>query len=144
MACNSKTTFNQYKTITNGWKKDQKIQFTLKPTDTINPHHIFINIRNDENYPFSNLFIIAKINFPDGETLSDTLQYQMAAPNGEWLGKGFTSIKENKLWYKENITFPVSGTYNISLKHAMRKNGNIEGIQNLKGITAIGISVEKQ
>ena len=143
IACDSKTAFSEYKSIKNSWKKDEKIQFTFQPKDTINSYDIFINIRNDENYPFSNLFLIAEINFPNGKTIIDTLTYQMAKPNGEWLGKGLTSIKENKLWYKENIIFSNFGSYTISIEHAMRKNGEVEGVQNLTGITDVGISVER-
>ena len=58
-------------------------------------------------------------------SIVDTLEYKMAQPNGELLGTGFTDVKENKLWYKENFTFNESGTYLIKLQHAMRENGNI-------------------
>ena len=67
----------------------------------------------------------------------------MALPNGQWLGKGYGSIKENKLWYKENIVFPSSGVYTLQISHAMRKNGNIEGIVDLEGITDVGFQIEK-
>ncbi|ETN94140.1 gliding motility-associated lipoprotein GldH [Zhouia amylolytica AD3] len=67
----------------------------------------------------------------------------MAEPNGEWLGKGFSSLKESKLWYKENVVFPRNGEYKITVEQAMRKVGSVEGIQELDGITDIGIKIEK-
>ena len=33
------------------------------------------------------------MNFPHGKTIKDTLEYQMAKPNGEFLGKGFSRCK---------------------------------------------------
>ena len=68
---------------------------------------MFVNVRNDNSFPYSNLFLITEFEYPNGETFIDTLEYEMALPNGQWLGKGYGSIKENKLWYKENIVFPV-------------------------------------
>jgi gliding motility-associated lipoprotein GldH len=59
------------------------------------------------------------------------------------LGKGNGSIKESKLWYKENIVFSTSGVYTIEVSQAMRKNGNVSGIINLEGITDVGIEVTK-
>jgi gliding motility-associated lipoprotein GldH len=67
----------------------------------------------------------------------------MATPEGEWLGQGYGSVKENKLWYKENIFFPVKGVYTLDISHAMRQNGKADGIQELQGITDVGFEIEK-
>jgi gliding motility-associated lipoprotein GldH len=67
----------------------------------------------------------------------------MAQPTGEWLGKGVGSVKENKLWYKENIVFPQSGVYKVNVFHAMRKNGEVDGLHELDGITDVGLEIEK-
>ena len=53
------------------------------------------------------------------------------------------SIKESKLWYKENIVFPDSGVYKLSVSHAMRKNGEVDGLFILDGITDVGLEIEK-
>ena len=68
----------------------------------------------------------------------------MAMPDGKWLGKGYGSIKENKLWYKENIIFTVKGVYTLQISHAMRKNGKADGIMELEGITDVGFLIEKR
>jgi hypothetical protein len=57
------------------------------------------------------------------------------------LGNGISSIKDNKLWYKEQVSFKEEGVYTISIKHAVRNNGQVEGVTNLEGITDIGFSV---
>ena len=124
------------------WNKDNTVEFTFTAPDTLNNHNMFILLRNDENYPYSNLFLITELGFPNRETIRDTLEYEMATPGGQWLGKGFGSIKENKLWYKENIVFPVNGVYTLQISHAMRKNGNVNGIADLPGITDIGFEIE--
>lgn len=81
--------------------------------------------------------------FPNGKVISDTLEYEMTKPNGEWLGTGFGDVKENKLWYKENVKFYESGDYCVRIKQAMRKNGQVEGIEDLQGITDVGFRIEK-
>lgn len=144
VSCNDDTVYSGYRATSDGhWNRDNSITFTFSDMDTINAHDMFINIRNDETFPYGNLFLITELNFPNGETIKDTLEYEMALPNGQWLGKGYGSIKENKLWYKENIVFPSSGVYTLQISHAMRKNGNIEGIVDLEGITDVGFQIEK-
>src|SRR5690606_24464487 len=116
------------------------LQFTAP--DTVNTYNLFINLRNNSDYQFSNLFLITQMNFPNGKVISDTLEYQMATPSGEWLGTGFGDLKENKLWYKESIRFSEAGEYVIDIQHAMRQSGETEGIGELEGITDVGFRIE--
>ena len=144
ISCSERLQVSQYTAIPGGqWSKDSPVEFNFSQLDSTANHNVFIQVRNDESYPYSNLFLIAELEFPNGETIRDTLEYEMASADGQWLGKGFGSIKENKLWYKENIVFPVNGVYTLQISHAMRKNGNVDGINNLQGITDIGFEIEK-
>lgn len=143
-ACNNSVEQTDFKSLKNSvWNREDVLQFTYDNTDTLQPHHIYINVRNDNTYPFSNLFLIAAITDPQGEVVQDTLEYAMALPDGTWLGKGAGSIKENKLWYKEDIVFSTMGVYTIEVSHAMRKNGNLSGIEGLQGITDVGVEIDK-
>ncbi len=144
ISCDTNIIKSEYKSLDNGvWNKDEVLQFSLTELDTVQKHDVFINVRNDDTFPFSNLFLIAAMTTPEGEVFKDTLEYTMAEPDGTWLGKGSGSIKENKLWYKENIVFPTPGVYTIEISHAMRKNGNVSGIVGLEGITDVGVEVTK-
>lgn len=145
ISCSSNMVKSEYRATDRGlWNKDDVLEFTFSEVDTVQPHDIFINVRNDETFPYNNLFLIAELNFPGGNTVTDTLEYEMALPDGTWLGKGYGSLKENKLWYKENIVFPDSGVYTLRVSHAMRKNGNVNGIINLEGITDVGFEIVKK
>jgi len=144
VSCNSNLVWTKYQSTDKGvWNKENSIKFEFSEMDTIQSYNLFINIRNDENYPYSNLFLIAALNSPNGKTIKDTLEYEMAKPNGEWLGKGYSGVKENKLWYKENIVFNSKDVYTIEITHAMRKNGKVNGVINLEGITDVGLQIEK-
>ena len=142
-SCDDKTDFNQYKSIdSEGWKANESVFFEFEVKDTISPKNLFINIRNNSEYAFSNLYVITELIFPNETKVIDTLQYKMADKNGKFLGTGFTEIKENKLFYKEKKAFPFSGKYTFNVRHAMRKNGDVKPIEFLKGIQNVGLSIE--
>ena len=144
LSCNDSTVFDIYKPISKTqWHKDSIISFDFNPIDTISTNSIYINLRNNDDYQYSNLFLIVGIDFPNNFSVIDTLEYEMADAEGKFLGSGFTDLKENKLEYKSNVVFPITGTYNISVQHAMRKSGDIEGISLLQGITDVGLRIEK-
>lgn len=143
VSCDSKIIFDQYQPIKNHqWSSENKIEFIVENIDTISKKNVFINIRNNKDYEFSSLFLIAKIEFPKGIRVIDTLEYEMADIQGKWLGTGFTDVKENKLFYKENVVFSEKGTYKFSIQQATRGINDIEGKNPLKGITDVGLSIE--
>ncbi|RAJ14214.1 gliding motility lipoprotein GldH [Arenibacter echinorum] len=144
VSCDKQTVKSEYSPTQNGrWNKDSVAKFSFQELDTLQKYNMFINLRNDDTYPYSNLFLIAELKFPSGDVVRDTLEYEMAKPDGKWLGAGYGSLKENKLWYKENVVFPSSGVYTLEISHAMRKNGQVDGIVELEGITDVGYLIEK-
>ncbi|MCL4121875.1 UNVERIFIED_CONTAM: hypothetical protein GTU68_060738 [Idotea baltica] len=144
ISCNDKSTFSAYQSLPNAtWEAHKNISFEFDVVDTISPKNLFINIRNNKEYSYSNLYVITELNFPNGDKIIDTLQYEMADNAGNYLGKGFTDIKENKLFYKEEKVFPESGKYVFNVHHAMRKNGEVNPIAFLEGVQDVGFSIEK-
>ncbi|KZS41311.1 gliding motility lipoprotein GldH [Aquimarina aggregata] len=142
ISCDDKQVFDQYQAVSEAWEIDEKVSFALPELDSLQTYNLFVNIRNNNEYRFSNLFLISEMKFPNGKVLTDTLEYEMAKPSGEWLGSGFSDLKENKLWYKENIRFVEEGVYTITLQHAMRKNGDTNGVTSLEGVTDVGFRIE--
>lgn len=126
------------------WSIDSPAIFSITPPDTIQEYDLFINLRNTGEYAFNNLYLISQIKFPYGKTVTDTLEYQMADPQGRFLGAGSRDVFENKLWLKKGVRFRESGTYQLLLKQAMRKNGDVNGVPELKGVLDVGYSIEKQ
>ncbi len=143
-SCDKNRVFHSYKNISNTkWHKDSLVIFNFNAPDTLHVYQSFITLRNDNTYKFSNLYLIVELNFPHGKIRKDTLQYKMTNPNGTFLGTGFGNIKENKLWYKENLHFTELGNYQIKIEQAMRENGNPDGITYLEGILDVGFRIEK-
>lgn len=144
-SCQDALVYSEYRATSNGrWNADEIMEFEITGIDSTLVSNMFINVRNDETFAFSNLFLITEFELPNGETTKDTLEYEMAKPDGEWLGSGHGSIKENKLWYKENVVFRDTGVYKVRVAHAMRKNGEVNGIEALMGITDVGLAIEKK
>ena len=143
ISCDTNHVLDDYETLPKVWKKGDSISFAFKSPDTLKTYDVFLNLRNNNDYEFSNLFLIVGLKTPSNNKTIDTLEYQMTAPNGEWLGSGFSEIKENKLWYKDAIQFKEHGNYTLTIEHAIRKNGNINGVEQLKGITEIGYRLEE-
>ncbi|MEO2060211.1 MULTISPECIES: gliding motility lipoprotein GldH [Mesonia] len=144
VSCDAKREYDEYKSLPeNGWSKDSTITFKVNEIDTVNAYNLFINLRNNSNYNYNNIYLITEMNFPNGKVISDTLEYEMAYPNGDWMGVGFGEIKESKLWYKSGVHFPEEGVYQFKIRQAMRKSGNVGGVQTLEGITDVGFRIEK-
>lgn len=142
LSCDKNRIFDEYKTINDGWHKDSIVTFTFEEEISKKPANMFINIRNNDDYEFSNLFLIVKVEQPKGKIKVDTLEYQMANPDGSLMGEGFSDIKESKLWYKEKVAFPEKGTYKVSIQQAVRQTGKVKGVEKLNGITEIGFRIE--
>ncbi len=138
MACNNTSVFYQFKTIPKSeWNRDSLLIFEVRVADTLQNHKLFINVRNDIDYKYSNLWLFIDIQQPgDTVAVKDTFEVTLADPTGKWLGTGFGGVKTNEILYRQNVYFPVSGIYEIQIQHGMR--GKI-----LKGITDVGVRVEK-
>jgi len=134
--CSTSSENVDMKNLNGNWKKNAEQKFNFKVNDAQDPKNIIFVVRNNNDYPYSNIRFI--VNFSDLKTNKksiDTLNYILAKPNGEWIGKGFGDTKETLFQYKLNYKFPQNGNYSIGVIHAMRTD-------NLKGIEDIGVKIE--
>jgi len=140
-SCDKKRVFDEYKSVGGGWDKDSIVRFELPELDSLKTYNLFVNIRDNDKYQFSNLFLIVSMEHPKGIVKVDTLEYEMTDGEGNLLGEGFSDIKESKLFYKENVRFP-KGKYTVNIRQAVRQNGKVAGVDKLEGITEVGFRVE--
>ncbi|WP_291114855.1 gliding motility lipoprotein GldH [Flavobacterium sp. UBA6135] len=141
-SCDKKRVFDRYDSVGKKWHKDSIITFSFEQKDTVALHNLFLNLRNNKNYPYSNLFLIVELEDPNQKTVVDTLEYIMANPDGTLLGSGFSDTKENKLYYKEKYQFKKPGNYTVRIQHAVRNSGKINGVETLEGILDVGFRIE--
>jgi gliding motility-associated lipoprotein GldH len=136
-ACNSNVLFTDSVVMPGTtWSLFDYPEFRVPVTDTINSANVCFSIRTGSQYPYRNIWLFVTASSPDGKSITDTLQYDLADEKGNWLGKGFGDIHELNLPYKTNVFFPVKGTYQFKIQHGMRTG-------ELKGVYDIGIRVEK-
>ena len=142
ISCDEKRVFDEYKTVGSAWNKDSIVSFKLPKLDANKKYNLFVNVRDNNDFPYNNLFLIVSLEQPNKKVKVDTLEYQMAEPDGTLLGDGFTDVKENKLFYKQNESFSQKGDYKIKIQQAVRQTGKIVGDKELKGITEVGFRIE--
>lgn len=136
VGCNSSSEDITMKSVDNKWNKKSEQKFNLEISDPQNPKNIIFVVRNNNEYPYSNIrFIVNFTNLQTKQKQTDTLNYVLARPNGEWLGTGFGDTKEIFFQYRLDYKFPEKGQYEIGITQAMRND-------NLPGIEDIGIKVE--
>jgi len=141
-SCDKKRVFDEYKSVGSDWHKDSIVTFNLPELDSTKRYNLFVNLRANNDYLYNNLFLIVAMELPNGFTKVDTLEYQMADPDGTLLGNGFSDLKESKLFYKENVRF--KSKYKVYIKQAVRENGKVPGVTDLDGITEVGFRIEKK
>ncbi len=144
ISCDKKRVFDEYKSVGSAWHKDSIVSFELPQLNEKSRYDLYVTIRDNNEYPFSNLFLIVSMKQPNKTTVVDTLEYQMAEADGTLLGDGFTDVKESKLFYKENVPFNLKGKYKVSIQQANRQTGKIVGVKNLPGITEVGFRIESK
>lgn len=136
ISCNSSADPVEMKSLNGIWPKNAEQKFSFKVTDAQNPKNIIFVVRNNNDYPYSNIrFIVDLGEAKKALKRRDTLNYVLAEPNGTWLGKGFGDTKEILFQYKINYKFPKNGHYELGIVHAMRTDS-------LKGIEDIGVKIE--
>lgn len=136
-SCGTPPVFEHYKTIeTEVWDVDDTVKTSFAIVDTIQTYNFFINLRNNNNYNYSNLYVFVDTEFPNGKKLTDTVECVLAYPDGRWIGNGFGNVYDNRVMYKFRKRFPLIGTYQLKITHAMRE-------EKLDGILDVGFRLEK-
>jgi len=133
--CDSPHYYQQLESTKDNWDKDAALNFTFEVKDTVATYDFYLLSRNNNQYPYSNLYLITELRMPEGEKYRDTLQYFLAYPDGKWIGQG-NSLKELYLLYRENISFKDTGKYKLQVWHGMRED-------RLIGIEDLSLIVEK-
>ena len=140
-SCESDALFRQDQDTPKGWGLKDTLRFRLDKSIST-PSDIYIHLRNNQDYPFSNIFLVVSMYAQDSLIEQDTLEFAMAKPNGEWLGTGYSSVKESKLWWKSNWQTTEASPYHFDIAQANRANGLEKGAEQLAGIISVGLSIE--
>lgn len=135
-ACGRRAVYEAHVEIpANGWYKDSVISFSVEIEDTTQGYEIMLYLRNNDQYPYSNIYFFRSVASSRGTEFADTAEYVMADPYGKWLGKGTGEIRSHEWAYRNSrVFFNQSGTYTFSLQQAMRTDY-------LQGVESVGLGV---
>jgi gliding motility-associated lipoprotein GldH len=134
-ACKSDSEFEGNQPINpEAWKASEGAHFEFETNDTIRLHNFYINVRNREDYPYSNIFFFVEMEFPNGKKSVDTVECALADEQGQWLGSHTASLYHHEFLYQRGKQFPLGGRYKIDIRHGMRTD-------ELKGISDVGFKL---
>lgn len=137
VSCNSNLIYTDVSEMPDSeWNLFNVPDFSFQIVDTTKSMDIFFTLRTGSQYPYRNIFLFVTTIAPGGMAVTDTLEYDIADERGKWLGKGFGDINEIRLPFRQNVYFPLKGSYHIMIRHGMRT-------ENLKGVYDIGLSVKR-
>lgn len=137
LACDRDKFFDQNVSIhQDEWPADREAVFNVSIEDTVSLYRFYINVRNTTDYRYNNIYFFLVTEFPGGGMSRDTIECILADKSGKWLGKGTGQYRDNRIFIREGIKFPMKGDYSLRLNQAMRE-------QTLEGISEVGIRLEK-
>lgn len=135
-SCDQNRYFEQNIEIQNNqWEYSDTKDFDVLINDTVSSFNFYLNLRNTNDYPYSNLYVFIETTFPDMEVARDTIELQLANVEGRWLGEGNGKFKYNNFILRKAMRFVKMGNYKFGIKHGMRND-------TLLGISDVGIRLE--
>jgi gliding motility-associated lipoprotein GldH len=136
-SCSHKEVFFDFHSVVDAsWARADTAVFEVNITDAAIPYDIFVEIRHNEHYPFSNIWLFVNVETPERSVRTDTIGVDLADVYGKWYGKGF-SLHNFSIPYEKSFLFPHPGVYTFSICQGMRDNP-------LKGVSDIGLKISKK
>jgi gliding motility-associated lipoprotein GldH len=136
-SCNKNIVYSKYQTFSKQeWPAKEKAVFEMEISDTQTLNNINLMVRHADSYPYNNLFLFVTSTYPDGKSLTDTMEIILANAKGEWMGSGAGDIFDFKVPVKKNVRFPLAGKYKFEFVQGMR-------VDPLPLIMDIGFEIEK-
>lgn len=137
VSCSHGVIFDEYASLAKeGWDKDTLAVFRADVEDSVGTYNIWVQVRNDNDYAYANLWLFIDVISPDGITRRDTLECLLARPDGSWYGGGWGSLYSTRCPYKGMVKFSKPGPYTFRFTQGMRTDC-------LTGIHDIGLLIEE-
>lgn len=134
--------YEQYKAVDdNTWPKNEPYSFTVNVPEA-GRYALFINLRYNEDYNYSNLWVKTDLQPPKGDKISQRFNIPLFSPDGAPLQDALGSVYFRKFPAQriEQKLLPFdateAGTYTFTLSQEMRAD-------ELPGIEKIGLQVKR-
>ncbi len=119
------------------WSYSDTAKFKVKVLDTTTKYDIFLTLRRNINYPYSNIWVNMGTLIPDSthrkySDLELTLEEKNGRPTGNRVGNNI----EHVILIKKGVKMQI-GVYSFWVNQKMRE-------EKLHGILNVGVRVQKQ
>jgi gliding motility-associated lipoprotein GldH len=136
-SCTDNAITDDFVTIPNQhWTYAQPSKSVAEITNTAKKYNIYINLRHTDAYKYANIWFKVTIINPDKTKKTERIEFDLATPEGAWLGTTSGNLFTYQLPYKENFHFTQKGKYVFFVEQNMRDNP-------LDGINDVGLRVEE-
>ena len=137
VSCSNSEIFFEYHSFKKeGWDRKDATVFHINIDNTRDLFDIALEIRNNNDYHFRNIWLFVDSQIPGSNVRTDTVRVDLADIYGKWRGNGI-SLYSLTIPYRTAIHFPKEGTYTYSIRQGMSENP-------LKGISDIGLKISKK
>jgi len=121
------------------WMVSDKPKFEFEIDNTPQRYNLYGNTRNTVSYPYARLFFTYYLQDSTGRELQKNLvgEFLFDAKTGKPFGKsGIGDLYDHQFLMLKDYQFKSPGKYAVTLEQFMR-------MDTLKGITAVGLRIEK-
>ncbi len=118
---------------TQGWASGDTLTFHVNLEDSLATYQLTIGVRHHDKYPYRNVALAVELR-GEQPLLNDTMVCFLNDENGHWMGEGYGGLYLYVL-PSRRFTIPRSGTYYITVSHAMTDSL-------LHGLSDVGVRIE--
>ena len=124
---------------TNGaWLKNEPVKASLEINES--PIDIYLILKLNEDYPFSNIYLLSNISNPDLK-ITDTISFKFDYSKNKSLLSRQTRIKTFRIPIYKNMN--LNEITSVEISHAVRFIDSTRPVMKLEGILDVGILVNK-
>lgn len=137
LSCEKREAYYRFSELKDAnWSKLDTLYFDIDSLSVITdtPFNITIELANNSDYPYQNIWLYTLDNFEDSIFSQKEIQYELADKLGQWYGSGFGSLYQLPLLYKKDVVFKEKRNYQLKIVHGMRD-------EPLFGIEKIGVKI---
>ncbi|MGQ1890406.1 gliding motility lipoprotein GldH [Thermophagus sp. OGC60D27] len=136
-ACQNSTLYEQGSDFyAQSWDKDSTLVFKPVINDTSQVLNVGFSLVHTNDYPYSNMWLFIEVEGPDGTMQTDTMEYFLAEPTGQWIGRGNDNRKTLYWIYRRDVKLTSPGQYRFSVTQGMRR-------ETLPGVGSFSLWIEK-
>ena len=136
-ACTGTNFFSEFHSFPQSkWNQSEIIRLEVPVADVSKHYDVYLEIRNNNQYSFRNLWLFIDVKMADGTVRNDTISIPLADIYGKWFGTGIGTYSLAYL-YKSDFQYPEAGTYVYTIRQGMRS-------EVLNGISEVGLRIETQ